>query len=259
MPTPTPPKVAFDPAAAPLLQASGVAKAYDGTPALNGVNIAVRPGELVVLLGPNGAGKSTLLQLVTGLFTPDRGSISICGHDLRTGIVPALAQLGVVFQQPTLDLELSVEANLRFHAELHGLPGNQVRARIAAAAERFGLTDRLHSPARELSGGNRRRVELARALLHEPRLLVMDEATVGLDPASRRDILTHILSLRASGMGILWTTHLVDEAAMGDAIVVLNRGNVVFEGAPAELAARSQPADLGNAFLRLTTAADAAA
>src|SRR3546814_176286 len=211
MPISTHPKVVSD----PLLQASDVAKAYDGKPALSGVDIAVRPGELVVLLGPNGAGKSTLLQLLTGLFTPDRGSIAICGHDLRSGIVQALAQLGVVFQQPTLDLELSVEANLRFHAELHGLLGNQVRARIAAAAERFGLTDRLHSPARELSGGNRRRVELARALLHEPPLLVMDEAPVGLEPARRRDILTHILSLPPPALGPLWTTPLVEEAPLG--------------------------------------------
>lgn len=237
----------------PLLSVSQVAKSYGDKPALSGVSLTVAPGELVALLGPNGAGKSTLLQLVTGLFTPDSGTISVCGHDIATGMVPALAEIGVVFQQSTVDPELTVEANLRFHGELQGLSEKVLRAGIDAALARIGLTDRRRDRLRTLSGGNRRRLELVRALLHHPRMLIMDEATVGLDPASRSDILAHVLSLRQQGMGILWTTHLIDEAAQADRVVVLNKGSVAFTGTPTDLGATIEPPDLGQAFLNLTT------
>src|SRR5271163_4939022 len=150
-----------------------VAKSYGRIRALDRVSLSVQPGELVALLGPNGAGKTTLFQLLSGLFTPDSGEIEVMGHDMRASAVPALAGLGIVFQQSTLDLELSVSANLQFHAGLHGLPGRQARLRIAADLERLGLAERAGDPVRALSGGQRRRVELARALLHEPRLLLM--------------------------------------------------------------------------------------
>lgn len=216
---------------APLLAARNLAKAYGRVKALDGIDLTVSAGEFVALLGTNGAGKSTLLQLLTGLFSPDAGEITVCGHDLRRSAVRALADIGVVFQQTTLDLELSVMSNLLLHSDLHGLPRRIARKRIAAALERFGLADRARDATRKLSGGNRRRVELARAMLHGPRVMLMDEATVGLDPMSRRDILRDIVQLkRDANVGILWTTHLVDEVDFADRIVVLRRGKVVFDG-----------------------------
>ncbi len=238
---------------APLLAATDVRKSYGPRPALAGVDLTVRRGEFVALLGPNGAGKSTLFQLLSGLFVADAGRIEVLGHDIGRAPVPALAGLGIVFQQPTLDLDLSVEANLRFHGRLHGLGGRRLRARIAEELARQGLAERAQEPARALSGGNRRKVELARALLHGPVLLLMDEATVGLDPASRRQLLDQVLALRrARGVGVLWATHLVDEAEAADRAVVLHRGRVLAEGTPAALRQAAGAPDLAAAFLALT-------
>jgi ABC-2 type transport system ATP-binding protein len=169
--------------------------------------------------------------LLTGLFSPDEGNIEVLGHDLRRNATRALAGIGVVFQQQTLDLELSVRANLTFHADLHGLSRKVARERIAASLDHYGLSDRANAPARTLSGGNRRRLELARALLHDPRVLLMDEATVGLDPSSRRDILAEMVRLKTERhLGILWTTHLIDEVVEADRLIILRRGEILFDG-----------------------------
>jgi ABC-2 type transport system ATP-binding protein len=236
-----------------VLSASAVKKSYGAVQALSGVDLHVDRGEFVVLLGLNGAGKSTLIQLLTGLFSPDFGALSVFGFDLRRNPTAALAQIGVVFQQPTVDLELSVRANLLFHTDLHGMSRREARPKVAAALERFGLAARAGDSVRALSGGNRRRVELARALLHSPRLLLMDEATVGLDPASRRDILDHIHRLRSEqGLAVLWTTHLVDEAERADRIVVLHQGAVLHDGTAQSLMERERAAAIGPAFLSAT-------
>ena len=240
------------------LEARGVRKAYGARPALKGVDLAVRAGEFVALLGPNGAGKSTLFQLLTGLFDADAGELRVCGEDMRRTPVRALGRIGVVFQQMTLDLDLSVEANLVFHARLHGIGGAELRARIADVLARVGLAERRADRVRELSGGNRRKVELARALLHRPAVLLMDEATVGLDPASRRHLLDEVLALRAAGVGVLWATHLVDEAEVADRVLVLHRGELLAAGPPAGLTAAAQCASLSEAFLKLTGAPQAA-
>jgi ABC-2 type transport system ATP-binding protein len=240
-----------------LLSVTDVGKSYGAVRALEGVSLSVAAGEFVALLGANGAGKSTLMQLLTGLFTPDSGSISVLGHDMRTDAVAALAGIGVVFQQQTLDLELSVRANLVFHADLHGIPRAVARQRIAAALAHYGLSERMRARARVLSGGNRRRVELARALLHQPRVLLMDEATVGLDPASRRELLDEMNRLKtAEGIGILWTTHLVDEIERADRFIVLRRGHVTFAGTRADLMASAPDGDLGAAVIRLMDAGE---
>ncbi|MCP8939631.1 ATP-binding cassette domain-containing protein [Alsobacter sp. SYSU M60028] len=234
------------------LRLRGVSKNYGPVKALAGVDLTVRNGEFVVLLGPNGAGKSTLFQILSGLFVPDAGEVLVGGFDMRRDPISALKRLGIVFQQSTLDLELSVYANLMFHARLHGLPGSVARERIASEMERFGIAGLARETTRKLSGGNRRRVELARALIHRPSFLLMDEATVGLDPPSRRDLLAHVARLRDEGqVGLLWSTHLVDEASEADRVVVLHRGRVLFDGTPREMTAAAGEAEFGDAFMAM--------
>jgi len=235
------------------LQAQGLVKSYNGKPALRGVDVQLTAGEFVALLGPNGAGKSTLMQLLTGLFVPDEGHIQVLGHDLRRDAPRALAGLGVVFQQMALDLDLSVRANLLFHTDLHGLPRALAQERIQAGLQALGLTEQAGQAVRALSGGNRRKVELVRAMLHRPKVLLMDEATVGLDPASRQQLLQAVHALRAdTGVAVLWATHLVDEVEGADRIVVLHQGQVRFDGPAPGLLARSGADRLEAAFLSLT-------
>jgi ABC-2 type transport system ATP-binding protein len=236
-----------------VLEAREVVKSYGPRKALDGVTIEIGRGEFVALLGPNGAGKTTLFQLLTGLFVADGGAILIDGSDISHNATPALAGLGVVFQQPTLDLDLTVADNLDFHASLHGLNGRETGGRIKRELEKLSLSDRAKDKARALSGGQRRRVELARALLHEPSLLLMDEPTVGLDPASRRDLLAYVLELRAERqMAILWATHLVDEAEKADRVIVMHQGHVLKSGKPEALIAETGAKDLHDAFVQLT-------
>jgi ABC-2 type transport system ATP-binding protein len=238
---------------APALLLDNVVKTYGATRAVDGVSLRAMAGDFVALLGPNGAGKTTLFQLLSGLFVPDSGRIVVMGHDMRRDPVPALAQLGIVFQQPTLDLELTVMGNLLFHAGLHGIPRAIAKTRIEKELARLGLADDLHRKTAQLSGGNRRRVELARALLHEPRLLLMDEPTVGLDPASRGDLLKLILELRAErAVAVLWATHLCDEVTDADRVVVLHRGKVLADTTPPGLLASVGAATIEQAFLKLT-------
>jgi ABC-2 type transport system ATP-binding protein len=186
---------------------------------------------MAALLGPNGAGKSTLLQLLTGLFSPDQGAIAVMGHDMQRHPSRALASLGVVFQQTALDMDLPVMANLLFHTDLHGLPRSVARQRIEAGLARMGLADQAKAVVRSLSGGTRRKVELVRALLHEPSVLLMDEATVGLDPASRQQLLDTVRGLcKERGMAVLWATHLIEEVKTADRLMLLHQGTVRFDG-----------------------------
>jgi ABC-2 type transport system ATP-binding protein len=183
----------------------------------------------------------------------DDGAIRVLDYDIRRSPVRALAGIGIVFQQPTMDLDLSVAANLRFHARLHGMPARRAQQRIAEELQRLELSDRSHDKARDLSGGNRRKVELARALVHDPAVLLMDEATVGLDPASRRQLLDYVLQLcRERQVGVLWSTHLVDEAERADRVVILHQGKILREGTPQSLTAEMATASLAEAFLMLT-------
>ena len=240
---------------APALLLDDVVKTYGAVRALDGVSLRASAGEFVALLGPNGAGKTTLFQLLSGLFVADSGRIAVMGHDMRRDPVPALARLGIVFQQPTLDLELTVIGNLLFHAGLHGIPRAIAKAHIEQELKRLGLAGEAHRKVAQLSGGNRRRVELARALLHSPRLLLMDEPTVGLDPASRSDLLKLILALRTErSVAVLWATHLCDEVTDADRVVVLHRGKMLADTTPSGLVASASTATIEQAFLKLTGA-----
>lgn len=218
-----------------MLIVQDLAKSYGTKPALKGVSFAIKAGEMVALLGPNGAGKSTLLQLLTGLFSPDRGNIQIFGQDLNAHPSQALAGIGVVFQQSALDLDLSVNANLLFHTDLHGLPRQVARQRIAQGLAAMGLQGQAKDVVRSLSGGTRRKVELVRALLHQPRVLLMDEATVGLDPESRATMLDAVRQLATQQqVGVLWATHLIEEIKVTDRVLFLQQGLIRFDGAPAD-------------------------
>jgi len=242
----------------PALLLDNVVKTYGAIRAVDGVSLTAYTGEFIALLGPNGAGKTTLFQLLAGLFVPDSGRVEVMGHDIRRDLAPALAMLGIVFQQPTLDLELSVTANLLFHAGLHGIARDVAKARISDELARLGLAERAHDKAAQLSGGNRRRVELARALLHEPRVLLMDEATVGLDPASRRDLLAHMLRMRSErSLAVLWATHLCDEVPDADRVVVLHAGKILVDTTPPQLMADAGAATIEQAFLAMTDPAAA--
>lgn len=217
-----------------MLRIQQLTKRYGQRVALDTLNLTLAPGQFVALLGPNGAGKSTLFQLLTGLFVADAGEVSVAGLSMRTQATRALRHIGVVFQQQALDLDLSVQRNLQFHADLHGLPRATALARISEGLARMGLAGDLQRTVRELSGGNRRKVELVRALLHRPGLLLMDEATVGLDPQSRRDLLAAVhTEVRERQATVLWATHWVEEAARADRVLVLHQGRLLADGTPA--------------------------
>jgi ABC-2 type transport system ATP-binding protein len=209
------------------LVVSDVSYAYGRKTALAGVSFAVPPGTFCALLGPNGAGKSTLFALLTRLFTTRSGRMAVAGHDIARQPRAALAATGVVFQQPTLDLDLTVRRNLLYFAALHGLSGREAERRIAAALARLGMAERAAEPVRDLNGGHRRRTEIARALVHSPRVLLLDEPTVGLDAASRAAIVAHVHDLAAEGLAVLWATHLTDEVRPSDRLVVLHEGRVL--------------------------------
>ena len=233
------------------VKAAAVGHRYGSKVALSELSFELREGERLVLLGPNGAGKSTLFGLLTQLLVLREGEIEIAGHPW--GSVAARAHLGVVFQQPTLDLDLSVRQNLHYHGALHGLSRVDVTARIDAVIPALSLQDRLDEKVRALNGGHRRRVEIVRALLHRPQVLLLDEPTVGLDVPSRRALGEHVTGLvQREGLAVLWATHLIDEVTESDRVLVLHRGRLRAEGRPAELIAKTDAPDLEAAFVTLT-------
>ena len=235
------------------LETEGIAFSYPGRAVLRDVAIRVPVGAFCVLLGINGAGKTPLFSLLTRLFLCRQGSIRILGRNLNSDGRRALAELGVVFQQPTLDLDLSVRQNLLYFCVLQGLDPALAQTRIAQALGDIGLTDRAGDKVRRLSGGQRRRLELARALLHQPRLLLADEPTVGLDIHSRQAILQQVRAeCHERGIGVLWATHLVDEVLPDDRVVVLHEGRVRMQGTAQAMLQSTSSETVGDAFNRLT-------
>ena len=235
------------------LEVAQLSHAFDARHALRDVSFAVEPGSFTVLLGLNGAGKTTLVSLVTGLYHARAGDIRVFGRSLRREPLAALARIGVVFQAPSLDLDLTVAENLRYHASLHGFSRAEAKARTEEELGRLGMLERAGDKSRALSGGLRRRVEIARALLHRPRLLLCDEATVGLDAAMRRDMLAHVRALcRERGLTVVWATHLIDEVEDADAAIVLHRGAVLWSGVARELPSHAGKPSVAEAFLAMT-------
>ena len=224
------------PTAAPAFELTDLVVRYGKVCAVDGVSISSPPGRITALLGPNGAGKSSLLGVLSTASRPDAGTVRIFGHDVLSAPMAARRRLGLVFQERTLDKELSVERNLWFHARLFGMKRADARARIDLMLDLFGLTDRRRQPIEELSGGLARRVEIARALLHRPGLIILDEPTNGLDPAARATVWDDLLRLRDRlGVTVLYSTHYMDEAEYADEIVILQKGRVVRQGSLATL------------------------
>jgi ABC-2 type transport system ATP-binding protein len=243
----------------PALSIQGLGHRFGPRRVLKDVSFSVAPCDFTVLLGLNGAGKTTLFSLATRLYAQAEGTIRIFGMDIRQRMLHCLRQIGVVFQQPTLDLDLSVEQNLFYHCALHGLSHREAAVRIAAEIDRVGLADQRGEKARRLSGGQRRRIEIARALLHRPRLLLLDEPTVGLDIASRQFMLDHVrLLCREEGIAALWATHLIDEVGEGARVVVLHKGEVLADGAAAQLIGQMRAPSMRAAFETLVQERDAA-
>jgi len=237
------------------LKVSNVSYRYGAKLALNDVSFSLASGRFSALLGPNGAGKSTLFSLLTRLFVTNEGQISVAGHDLSHQPRAALAKLGVVFQQPTLDLDMSVARNMTYFAALHGLSGRDAQTRIDAALDRLDMRERSAEKVRNLNGGHRRRMEIARALVHRPEVLLLDEPTVGLDTASRRAITAHVHDLAQGGLTVFWATHLVDEIAPDDDVVILHQGQVLAHDR-ADRIADGQP--LIDRFIEMTDTGEAA-
>ncbi|WP_136439951.1 ABC transporter ATP-binding protein [Pacificoceanicola onchidii] len=233
------------------LRVENLSYRYGPKTALDDVSFRVEAGQFCVLLGPNGAGKSTLFSLLTRLLVPPEGRVFIAGYELGRSPRAALARLGIVFQQSTLDLDLTVAQNLRYFAALHGLSGRAARMRIDAALDQLDMRERAGEKTRALNGGHRRRAELARALIHDPEVLLLDEPTVGLDAAARRSITNHAHGLTESGKTVLWATHLTDEVYPGDRLVILHQARILAEGGAAEIAG-DMP--LAERFLTMTGA-----
>ena len=241
----------------PALEVDRVSHRYGARIALNEVSLTVRQSSFTVLLGLNGAGKSTLFSLITHLYAIRAGRILIFGHDIASEPGAALSMLGVVFQSRALDVDISVRQNLMYHAALHGIGSGRANELIAQVLDRVAMTDRSTERVGNHSIGQMRRIEIARALLHQPRLLLLDEPTVGLDVKARADILGHVRRLSVDqGIGVLWATHLIDEADAGDDVVVLHKSRVLAHGGLREVVERAGGADLGDAFNRLTRTSD---
>ena len=237
----------------PALEVEGLTHDFGKRRVLDGVSFKILPGEFTVLLGQNGAGKTTLFSLATRLYDNQSGSIRVFGQEVRQHPSQALSRIGVVFQQRTLDLDLTVAQNLLYHAALHGMPKGLAKARIDEELTRQELSERASDKVRQLSGGQLRRVEIARALLHRPRLLLLDEPTVGLDIGSRQGILEHVRGLaREEGLGLLWATHLIDEVAPDNRVIVLHEGKVLATGGVDEVVRQAAAGDIREAFGKLT-------
>ena len=220
--------------------------------ALKDVSLTVSRGAFTALLGVNGAGKTTLFSLITRLYDNRSGAIRVAGYDLRRQPAQALARLGVVFQSRALDLDLTVRQNLAYHASLHGIAGREARDRIAEVLTQVGLEQKAGDRVSALSGGQQRRAEIARALIHRPDILLLDEATVGLDVKSRAEVLDLTRRLIADhGVSALWATHILDEIRPDDDLVILHQGRILRHGRAADIAGHR---GLTQAFLDLTGA-----
>jgi ABC-2 type transport system ATP-binding protein len=239
----------------PAVYVRGLRKNYGELEAVRGIDLEVAPGEVFGFLGPNGAGKSTTIKILCTLAKPTAGEARVAGFDVATERDEVRRHIGLVFQDTTLDDYLTAEQNLRFHAELYGIPSAAVARRLQQVMEMVGLWDRRASRVQTFSGGMKRRLEIARGLMHSPRVLFLDEPTVGLDPQTRVSIWNYIRELKQrETITIFLTTHYMDEAEYCDRIAIIDHGKIVALGSPEELKAK-----VGKDRVQIATADDAAA
>jgi ABC-2 type transport system ATP-binding protein len=241
-------------AAAPAVEVSGLVKKYGQVEALRGIDLTIRQGERFALLGPNGAGKTTLFSILATLRAPTSGSARVLGHDVISERDAVRSRMGVVFQEPAIEQRLSGRDNLLLMGLLFGLPTAHARTRASELLDTLGLGEAADRPASQLSGGQRRKLELARALVTDPRILFLDEATLGLDVDARRGFWNQVRTLAASGRTVFFTTHYMEEAEVADRIALIDSGRIVALDTPRALKAR-----LGGGVIRLETDDDAGA
>ena len=221
-----------------VIQASGLVKRYGELEAVRGIDLEVHAGEIFGFLGPNGAGKSTTISILCTLLSPTAGTASVAGIDVVHDPAGVRQRIGLVFQDPSLDDQLTGRENLEFHAFIYSVPAAQRRQRIDEMLALLQLTDRASSQVKTYSGGMKRRLEIARGMLHQPQILFLDEPTLGLDPQTRQSIWAHLNELRSGkGITIFMTTHYMDEAEYCDRIAIIDRGTIVAMGTPDELKA----------------------
>ncbi|MFG0262448.1 MAG: ABC transporter ATP-binding protein, partial [Novipirellula sp. JB048] len=238
----------------PICVATEVRHSYDAKPsdesnwALQGIDLSTHAGEIVALLGPNGSGKTTLFRLLCTLLPIQHGTIRIGGIDSRTNPLAVRRQIGIVFQSPSLDNKLTVDENIACQGVLYGIRGRELKVRRDALLAQLNLTDRRHDYCETLSGGLKRRVELVKGMLHQPRLLLLDEPSTGLDPGARLDLWNAIRAMSDQGTSVLMTTHLLEEADKADRVAILHQGHKVVEGAPYQLRR-----DLGDGVITIET------
>jgi ABC-2 type transport system ATP-binding protein len=237
------------------VEVTGLQKRYGEIEAVRGIDFRVERGETFGFLGPNGAGKSTTINILCTLTRPTGGSARVAGHDVRTERDAVRRSIGLVFQDPTLDVDLTAEQNLRFHGELYGVPKAVLSRRIDDLLELVGLGERRKSVVETFSGGMKRRLEIARGLLHSPRVLFLDEPTIGLDPQSRASVWEYVRALKErEDITVFLTTHYMDEAENCDRIAIMNAGRIVAQDTPDALKAA-----VGKDRVQITTADDEAA
>ena len=240
-----------------MIKVQNLAKSFGEFKAVKDISFEVQPGELFAFLGPNGAGKTTTIKMLTTLLSPTSGSILIDGLDPAKHQNEVRRKFGIVFQDPSLDSELTAYENMELHGVLYGVPRKVRGERIESLLKLFELWDRRKDATKKFSGGMRRRLEIARGFLHTPKILFLDEPTLGLDPQSRNQLWTHVKSLNeAERTTVFLTTHYMDEAErVAQRIAVIDHGAIVAQGSPAELLAQTKTTSLEAAFLALTGAA----
>ena len=236
------------------VQASNVVKTFGDIKAVDHVSFAIKPGEIFAFLGPNGAGKSTTIKMLTTMLRPTSGKLLLNGHDVTKDQASARKSFGIVFQDPAVEEELTAYENMVFHAVLYGVPKNEQKKRIEELMKLVDLWERRDSLVRTYSGGMRRRLEIARGLMHHPKILFLDEPTLGLDTQTRNILWDYVKKLSQNeGMTIFFTTHYLDEAEqVAQRIAIIDYGKIVATGTTKQLRAQTKTKTLEQAYLRLT-------
>lgn len=235
-----------------VIEAQRLTRKFNGFTAVNGINFSVKEGEIFGFVGPNGAGKTTTISMITTLLAPTSGSVTVAGADVQRHKDAVRRSIGIIFQDPSLDIELTAWENLWFHGVFYGMDQKTIKTRAAEVLQLVELEDRRNSIVKTFSGGMKRRLEIARGLMHEPKILFLDEPTLGLDPQTRAHIWTYITALKKrTGMTIFLTTHYLEETEQCDRIAIIDKGEIQALGSPAELKRRYKGKSVEEVFLKV--------